>query len=175
MLNRGGMVSDNQTTEEEVASLPTEDDSRAVIGRWVPMDDAAAEMAVSRSTLERRIRKGEVEAVKQGRNVFVLVHGQEPVSDAELLEGARSELAESEQTVAKLRETESSLRRNLERLNESLEKSERRESTLMTERDEASDMYHEERKAHRFTWWAFWFVFAGTLLLAIMLFTQVFG
>ena len=150
MVNRGCPVSDNQAAGEEVASLPTADGNRTPIGRWVPMDAAAVEMGVSRSTLERRIQKEEVEAVKQGHNVFVLLHGPEPLSDLDLLEDARRELAESERTVSELRETESNLRKTIDRLNQSLKDSERWASIMTAERNQSRSDFRKEREEHRF-------------------------
>ena len=46
--------------------------------------------------------EGRVEADRQNRSVYVLVHGPEPVSDSELLESAREELAKSKQAQAEL-------------------------------------------------------------------------
>ena len=53
--------------------------------RWVTKSDAAREMEISLSTLDRRIRSGEVEVVREGRRVYVRMHGLEYVGDDELL------------------------------------------------------------------------------------------
>ena len=42
-------------------------------------------MEISLSTLDRRIRSGEVEVVREGRRVYVRMHGLEYVGDDELL------------------------------------------------------------------------------------------
>ena len=68
-------------------------------GRWVSKAAAARELAISLSTLDRKIRKGEVEVVREGRRVYVRLQGPAPVSDAELLRRAISRVDELEQTV----------------------------------------------------------------------------
>ena len=54
--------------------------------RWVA--EAAREMEVSISTLDRMIRRGEVEVRREGRRVYVRMEGPERVSDEELLRRA---------------------------------------------------------------------------------------
>ena len=66
-------------------------------------------MDISLSTLDRRIRAGEVEAAQQERGVYVLVHGAERPSDRDLLDTAREELAESERAASELRRTVSAI------------------------------------------------------------------
>ena len=68
-------------------------------GRWVSKAAAARELAISLSTLDRKIRRGEVEVVREGRRVYVRLHGPEQVSDAELLRRAISRGDELERTV----------------------------------------------------------------------------
>ena len=53
--------------------------------RWVSKAGAAEELEVSLSTLDRMIRRGEVEVRKEGRRVYVRMHGPEYLSDEELL------------------------------------------------------------------------------------------
>ena len=53
--------------------------------RWVSKAEAARELEVSISTLDRMIRSGEVEVRREGRRVYVRMHGPEYVSDDELL------------------------------------------------------------------------------------------
>ena len=43
--------------------------------RWVTKAEAAEELEVSHSTLDRLIRRGEVEVRREGRRVFVRMHG----------------------------------------------------------------------------------------------------
>ncbi len=56
--------------------------------RWVAKAEAAREMEVSISTLDRMIRRGEVEVRREGRRVHVRMEGPERVSDEELLRRA---------------------------------------------------------------------------------------
>ena len=56
--------------------------------RWVSKAEAAREMEVSISTLDRMIRRGEIEVRREGRRVYVRMHGPEYVSDEELLRRA---------------------------------------------------------------------------------------
>ncbi|MYA50298.1 MAG: hypothetical protein F4Y25_06135 [Chloroflexi bacterium] len=57
--------------------------------RWVSKDVAARELEVSLSTLDRKIRNGEVEVLREGRRVYVQVDGPEYLSDEELLPRAK--------------------------------------------------------------------------------------
>ena len=56
--------------------------------RWMAKAEAAREMEVSISTLDRMIRRGEVEIRREGRRVYVRMEGPERVSDEELLRRA---------------------------------------------------------------------------------------
>ncbi len=56
--------------------------------RWVAKAEAAREMEISISTLDRMIRRGEIEVRKEGRRVHVRMEGLERVSDDELLRRA---------------------------------------------------------------------------------------
>ena len=56
--------------------------------RWITKAEAAREMEVSISTLDRMIRRGEVEVRREGRRVYVGMEGPERVSDEELLRRA---------------------------------------------------------------------------------------
>ena len=56
--------------------------------RWVSKAEAAREMEVSISTIDRMIRRGEVEVRRKGRRVYVRMEGPERVSDEELLRRA---------------------------------------------------------------------------------------
>ncbi len=77
-------------------------------------------LEVSLSTLDRMIRKGEVEVRREGRRVYVRMRGREYLSDAELLRRATARLDESHQQALRLKRTVSALER---------------------ERDEARDAY----------------------------------
>ena len=112
--------------------------------RWVTKAEAAREMEVSVSTLDRMIRRGEIEIRREGRRVYVRMEGPEYVSDDELLR--RSLVREDK------------LQRNVWELDG-------RASELERERDEARDAasasgrayeemegaYQKERAAHEET------------------------
>ena len=66
------------TRQAETATREWEASAR--IGRWVTKSQAVRELGVSLSTLDRQIKAGEVEAVRQGRRVYVLVRGPEDPS-----------------------------------------------------------------------------------------------
>ena len=48
--------------------------------RWVSKAEAAEELEVSMSTLDRMIRRGEVEVRREGQRVYVRMEGPEYVS-----------------------------------------------------------------------------------------------
>ena len=56
--------------------------------RWVSKAEAAQELEISLSTLDRMIRKGHLEVVREGRRVYVRMHGPEYPSDNDLLRRA---------------------------------------------------------------------------------------
>ena len=121
--------------------------------RWVTKAEAAEELEVSLSTLDRKIRTGEVEVRREGRRVYVRMHGPEYLSDEELLHRSIAREEELELTVRKLERK--------------LSASEHRASELERERDEARksaatarqpyvklDMEHRREVAdHRTTKW----------------------
>ena len=59
--------------------------------RWVSKAEAAEELEVSLSTLDRMIRRGDIEVAREGRRVYVRMHGPEYLSDEELLGAGRSQ------------------------------------------------------------------------------------
>ena len=101
--------------------------------RWVTKAEAAEELEVSLSTLDRKIRMGEVEVRREGRRVYVRMEG-EYIADEELLRRAIIREDELERTV-----------RELER---KLSESELRASELERERDETKEAASTGRLAH---------------------------
>ena len=101
--------------------------------RWVTKPEAAEELEVSLSTLDRKIRTGEVEVRREGRRVYVRMEG-EYITDEELLRRAMIRQDVLERTV-----------RELER---KLSEAERRASGLERERDEAKEALSAGRLAH---------------------------
>ena len=71
---------------------------------WVDKGEAARELEVSLSTLDRMIRKGEVEVAKKGRRVHVKLPGPRYPSDRDLLGQARRKVERLERTVGELTE-----------------------------------------------------------------------
>ena len=92
--------------------------------RWVTKAQAAEELEVSLSTLDRKIRTGELEVLREGRRVYVRMEGQY-ITDEELLRRAM------------IREDE--LVRTVRELERSVSESEERASELERERDEARE------------------------------------
>ena len=110
--------------------------------RWVSKVEAAEELEVSLSTLDRMIRRGEVVVRREGRRVYVRMQGPEYLSDEELLR--RSAAREEE------------LQRTVRELEQSVSQWQLRASELERERDEARESaatanrpYHELERAYR--------------------------
>ena len=110
--------------------------------RWVPKAEAAEELEISLSTLDRMIRRGEVEVVREGRRVYVRMHGPEYLSDEELLRRAIAREHEFERTVHELERSASELKLRASELE--LERDEARESASAGRRP-----YEELEKAYR--------------------------
>ena len=72
--------------------------------RWVSKAEAAEELEVSLSTLDRMIRRGEVNVRRGGRRVFVRMKG-EYITDEELLRRAVAREQELERTVRELEQS----------------------------------------------------------------------
>ena len=70
--------------------------------RWVTKAEAAEELDISFSTLDRKIRRGEVEVRREGRRVYLRMHGPEYLSDEELLHRSIAREEELERTVREL-------------------------------------------------------------------------
>ena len=109
--------------------------------RWVTKAEAAEELEVSLSTLDRMIRRGEAEVRREGRRVYVRMEG-EYISDEDLLRRAVARERELERTVRELEQQSVELRQ--------------RASDLERERDEARESasagrldYHELEQEHR--------------------------
>ena len=102
--------------------------------RWVTKAEAAEELEVSLSTLDRMIRKGEVEVSREGRRVYVRMEGPAYPSDGELLRRAIAREEELERTVRRLEQQAS--------------ESKLRESELERERDEAKGAVSASRQGY---------------------------
>ena len=103
--------------------------------RWVTKAEAAEELEISFSTLDRKIMSGEVEVVREGRRVYVRMQGPEYLSDEELLRRAIAREHELERTVRQLERNASELKQ--------------RESKLERERDEARESASAGRRPYQ--------------------------
>ena len=137
--------------------------------RWVSKAEAAEELEVSLSTLDRMVRRGEVEVRREGRRVYVRMHGPEYLSDEELL---RRSIAREDELQRTVRELEQSLSQwqswasQLER-----ERDEARESVATANRPyyELEREYQKEVAAHRDTKEALIAARVGALVLLVLL------
>ena len=127
--------------------------------RWVTKADAVRELEVSISTLDRMIRKGEVEVRREGRRVYVRLEGPEHVSDDELLRRALDREEKLQRTVWKLDGTV-----------KELERDEDREAASANRQayEEMEEAYRKERAIHgRTRRWAIRLGLAVVALLVI--------
>ena len=109
--------------------------------RWVSKAEAAQEMEISLSTLDRKIRKGEVEVVREGRRVYVRMHGPGCLSDDELLRRAIIREDELKRTVRELERSASELEQ---------ERDEARDAASASKEafEELEEAHRKERAAH---------------------------
>ena len=70
--------------------------------RWVTKAEAAEELEISLSTLDRKIRSGEIEVVREGRRVYVGMQGPDYLSDEELLRRSIAREEELQRTRAEV-------------------------------------------------------------------------
>ena len=119
--------------------------------RWVTKAEAAQELEISLSTLNRKIRMGEIEVVREGRRVFVRMRGPEYLSDEELLRRAIAREHELERTVRELERSASELKLRASELER--ERDEARESSSAGRRpyEELEEAYRKETAAHKET------------------------
>ena len=119
--------------------------------RWVTKAEAAEELEISFSTLDRKIRSGEVEVVREGRRVYVRMQGTEYLSDAELLRRAVAREQELERTVRQLEQNVSELKLSASELER--ERDEAKESASAGRRpyQELEEAYRKERTEHKET------------------------
>ena len=117
--------------------------------RWVTKAEAAEELEISFSTLDRKIRSGEVEVAREGHRVYVRMQGPEYLSDAELLRRAIAREDELQRTVQELEQNVSELKLRASEL----ELDEARESASASRRpyQELEREYQKEVAAHKET------------------------
>ena len=112
--------------------------------RWVTKAEAAREFELSLSSLDRKIRRGEVEVVREGRRVYVRMHGLEYVGDDELLRRSLGREDKLQRTVWELDGRASELERELDKAREAASASRQ----AYAEMEEA---YRKEIAAHKGT------------------------
>ena len=93
------------------------------------------------STLDRKIRRGEIEVAREGRRVYVRMHGPEYLSDDELLGRAFNKVDDLERTVRELERNASGLERERDEARKAASASEEENRELET-------AYDAERAAH---------------------------
>ena len=106
---------------------------------WVDKGEAARELEVSLSTLDRMIRKGEVEVGREGRRVYVKLPGPRYPSDRELLRQARARVEKLERTVGELTEEADRLEQERDRaraeMDTAIDEYRKLEEVLLREQD----------------------------------------
>ena len=112
--------------------------------RWVTKVEAVREMEVSVSTLDRMIRRGEIEVRREGRRVYVRMEGPEYVSEEELLRRSLAREDKLQRTVWELDGRASELER---------ERDEAREAASANRQayEELEEAYRKERAEHEET------------------------
>ena len=99
-------------------------------------------MEVSLSTLDRMIRKGEVEVEREGRRVYVKLPGPRYPSDRELLRQARTRVEQLERTVGELAD-------EADRLEQERDRARSETETTRGEYAELEAEHHKEQAAHQ--------------------------
>ena len=119
--------------------------------RWVTKAEAAEDLEISFSTLDRKIRSGEVEVAREGHRGYVRMPGPEYLSDAELLRRAIAREDELQRTVQELEQNVSELKLRASELER--ERDEARESASASRRpyQELDREYQKEVAAHKET------------------------
>ena len=112
--------------------------------RWVTKAEAARELEISLSTLDRKIRRGEMQVRMEGRRVYVRLEGPEYVSDDELLRRSLVREDKLQRTVGELDRTVTESER---------ERDVAREAALASRQvhKELEEAYRKETAAHKET------------------------
>ena len=129
---------------------------------WVDKGEAARELEVSLSTLDRMIRKGEVAVERKGWRVYVKLPGPRYPSDRDLLRQARARVERLERTVGELAE-------EADRLEQERDRARSETETALEEYRRLEEVLAGEQEAHEKTRrWARFFGFTALGLLAIL-------
>ena len=134
--------------------------------RWVSKAEAAQELDISLSTLDRKIRKGEIEVAREGRRVYVRMHGPEYLSDDELLRRAFNRKDELKRTVRELEREASELERERDKARDAVSASRDAYEELTEAYRGLETAYGEERAAHGRT--RRWVVRLGVVVAALV-------
>ena len=118
--------------------------------RWVTKAEAAEELDVSLSTLDRMIRRGEVEVRREGRRVYVRMEG-EYVSDEEMLRRAVVRERELERTVRGLERQAAEWQERASELERERDEARKSVSAGRLEYHELDREYQKERTARERT------------------------
>ncbi len=111
---------------------------------WVDKGEAARELEVSLSTLDRMIRKGEVEVAREGRRVYVKLAGPRYPSDRELLRNARTRVEQLERRVGEVADV-------ADRLERERDQSRAETEAALNEYRKLEDVLVGEQEAHQRT------------------------
>ena len=129
---------------------------------WVDKGEAARELEVSLSTLDRMIRKGEVAVERKGRRVYVKLPGPRYPSDRELLRQARARVERLERTVGELAE-------EADRLEQERDRARAETDTAIDEYRKLEEVLLREQDGHEKTRrWTRFFGFTALGLLALL-------
>ena len=132
--------------------------------RWVSKAEAAQELEISLSTLDRKIRSGEIEAVREDRRVYVRMHGPAYLSDDELLRRALDRAEELRQTALDWESAAWKLEQERDEARDAA-------SASRDAYEELTEAYRKERAAHgRTRRVALWLgVFAAALVVLLFI------
>ena len=119
--------------------------------RWVTEAEAAEELEISLSTLDRKIRKGEIEVVRKGRRVHVRMHGPEYPNDEEALRRAIPRDNELEPTVRELERKASEVELRTSELERERDEAREAASAIGQRYEKLQQTYGKEREAHEST------------------------
>ncbi len=130
--------------------------------RWVSKAEAAQELEISLSTLDRKIRRGEIEVARDGSRVYVRMPGPEYLSDDELLRRAFNREDELKRAVREMERETTELVRERDEARDAL-------SASRDAYEELKEEYRKERAAHRRTRrWAIRLGLAAAMLFSLL-------
>ncbi len=117
--------------------------------RWVTKAAAAAELEISLSTLDRMIRKGEIEVSREGRRIYVRMEGPAYLTDEELLRRAIVREDELERTVRELERSTSELKTRASEMERERDEARGAVSASRQVYEEMEQAYQKEHTARR--------------------------